>query len=481
MAKNFKQERRDFLKASAAGAAALSLGGILPKQARAAPLPGLAWVDGMQINPFIDNLRVVAVNDPAMIGAGTTGTFQSLNEHVNSALVGFNLDKMAMALADKTDAKTAWINIFQKPAGKTWSQVQVAIKVNCLDDNDQPRLAILDKICRVLNAIGTTGDPGVPYENITIFDPSQNCSGFYGSAYSKSKLPAGVVAANGLGGSRTVTLPGGNTTLRAGRLMDGTVDILINMAVNKGHDQADKGHTTLTLKNHYGTFITQPSSYPRPDGCANLSYLTDINKSVAIVGGTPVRQQLCIVDSLWAMVNGPSNGTLVPNNRLIMGTFSGAVDYLVARKIREGVMRVTNQTSSAIDGFLTSFGYSLTSGPAVGLDIVDALAWYSTAVVEKRGAARGPATLFLKVSRRGKTPYALFHVTPSSRPATLKIYSLSGQTIAELAAPSLAPGRTAAITWNGRTAAGRNVPAGTYIVKVISGASEMAGSITIGE
>jgi hypothetical protein len=69
------------------------------------------------------------------------------------------------------------------------------------------------------------------------------------------------------------------------------------------------------------------------------------------------------------MESGPSGGKIVQNNRLVMGVFAGAVDYLVARKIRQAIMNIkvgtvdpgvstnTTMNSAAIDGYLTGFGY----------------------------------------------------------------------------------------------------------------------------
>jgi hypothetical protein len=73
-------------------------------------------------------------------------------------------------------------------------------------------------------------------------------------------------------------------------------------------------------------------------------------------GGSPVRQQLCIVDSIWGSKKG--GPFVIPDirlDRLVMGTFSGAVDYLTAKKIREPLMGVTH---GPIDRFLSNFGYT---------------------------------------------------------------------------------------------------------------------------
>jgi hypothetical protein len=133
-------------------------------------------------------------------------------------------------------------------------------------------------------------------------------------------------------------------------IANGTVDILINIALNKSHD-LKLGETTLTLKNHAGTF--EPRHIHMGGG---LDYILAFNKSNALWGGCPVRQQLCIVDSIWGSKKG--GPFVVPDirlDRLVMGTFSGAVDYLTAKKLREPLMGVTH---GPIDRFLSNFGYT---------------------------------------------------------------------------------------------------------------------------
>ncbi len=57
-----------------------------------------------------------------------------------------------------------------------------------------------------------------------------------------------------------------------------------------------------------------------------------MNKSNAILGGSPVRRQLCIVDSIWGMKKGSLGEPDTQLCSLIMGTFGPAVDYLTAKK-----------------------------------------------------------------------------------------------------------------------------------------------------
>jgi hypothetical protein len=155
----------------------------------------------------------------------------------------------------------------------------------------------------------------------------------------------------------------------------GTVDILINMALCKGHSSGF-GTFTMCLKNHYGTF--------RP-GCNtsynNTNYLFSINKTEAILGQMDAgtgrivfpRQQLCFIDALWASQGGPSGGPSVRPNRFFMGTFGPAVDYQVATKFRRDTMGWSINTT-VTNRFLSEFGYTAGDFPDGGA-LVDALDW----------------------------------------------------------------------------------------------------------
>ena len=88
--------RRGFLKATAAGTAALTAG------AGKALAAKQAWPN---VNPQIDNLRVVCCHDTAM--ATDAGDWPD-DGKVDAQKVFDNMDAMAMALANETDAATAW-------------------------------------------------------------------------------------------------------------------------------------------------------------------------------------------------------------------------------------------------------------------------------------------------------------------------------------------------------------------------------------
>jgi len=345
--------RRDFLKTVSIGAAGILVSCSKSESSNQASVS--AWTPGKKINPAIDNLRVVCCHDHTMInGDPQTWDMKAQNAPVNAEKVYKVLDEMAMALASKGSAQEAWQTIFQKPPAKNWQDVRAAIKVNCISEN-HPRVAVVAKVCEELHTLG------VPCGNIIIYDSDDDASKFYTEFIGKG-LPQGVVVSrmsDALGGMIDADVPDpypGKFKCTAA-LARGEIDVLVNIAVNKGHNK-DYGETTLTLKNHAGTF--EPRPIHKGGG---LDYIIAINKSNAILGGTPVRQQLCIVDSLWAMTKGPFGTPDKQVNRLIMGTFGPAVDYLTAKKVREPVMGVTHNKS--IERFLTDFGYADLNKPDI--------------------------------------------------------------------------------------------------------------------
>jgi hypothetical protein len=338
--------RRNFVKTTL-----ISAGGLLAAGQSSFSKPDgtkQAYVPRMAVNPKIDNLRVVCGVNKAMISSDPAGwEMMDQNKIINNAEVERTLDVLAVSLSKTGTADDAWKTIFRKPDNKNWDSVKVAIKVNCIGKN-HPRLAVVNKCCTELNKLG------VKFGNIYIYDGTHNAGPLY-SPFIGNGLPDGVIIgekSDALGGTVELEIPekGGFKSYKCTKMIaDGTIDILVNIAVNKSHDKS-LGGTTLTLKNHAGTF--EPFRIHAGGG---LDYILGFNKSNAFWGGNPVRQQLCIVDSLWGSVKG--GPIAVPDTRLdclIMGTFSGAVDYLTAKKIREPLMGAVH---GPIDRFVKDFGY----------------------------------------------------------------------------------------------------------------------------
>lgn len=331
--------RRSFLKKSLTGSVALTVGCAGLDKVVSPDSMGTVWADNFQVNPSIDNKKVVCCHDASMIeNVDDASTFQKQNNAVVTTRTENNMDTMAKRLTGKSSADQAWTAIFRKPESKAWGNVKVAVKVNGINSRIMPRIAIVGKVCKEL------GKLGVAAGNITVYDA---CSGAAGSGkytpYIGDGLPEGTVVSNG---DRSGTVQIGDTRYECTTVVT-RCDILVNCAVNKGHGSTYGGFT-MTMKNHTGTMKFR---------CPSQRELIDENKSDLILGGSPVRQQLCIVDSLWAAVPGPGDPSTHIPGRIVMGTFSPLVDVAVARKIREPVMGASH-SDSAIENILAAFGYA---------------------------------------------------------------------------------------------------------------------------
>jgi len=117
------------------------------------------------------------------------------------------------------------------------------------------------------------------------------------------------------------------------------------------------------MKNHLGTFINSGSDTGAGDASAtglhSIDAICNINKQPAILGGNPVRQQLCIIDGLLANGNSAGGSFDTRVDRLIMGTFAPIVDYLTAMRIMKDVMNKPDANNN-LPKFLTNFDYAET-------------------------------------------------------------------------------------------------------------------------
>jgi hypothetical protein len=358
--------RRGFLKVTAVGALALTSVPtiIIPRRTE-------AYQAGGAVHPNVDPLRVVGVRDPSMSKqANPRTTWEQEEQLVNWQPVHDNIDRLAMGLAEEKSAADAWKKIFVKPANKGWGDVVVAIKTNQIAEQ-RPRSAVMSKVCHVLTDV-----LGVKGANVHIYDAC------HGSGMAKSNpfkgLPEGVHIADQWGGyNSSVQVPApylkGQRQARClDHLAKDEVDILVNIALCKGHG-SEFGGFTLSMKNHYGTFDPGPSHR----GGGNADYLIGINKSAQILGRMDAatgnvlfpRQQLVVVDALWASNPGPGDLPDSQPNTILMGTFGPVVDYLGAMRFRKDLMHwpVNEQVANR---FLTDFGLTESSLPNGG-KIVD--------------------------------------------------------------------------------------------------------------
>ncbi|MDQ1336500.1 MAG: hypothetical protein QG552_3450 [Thermodesulfobacteriota bacterium] len=356
--------RRRFVKDTAivgAGITAFPFVFVRPSQA--------AWAKKTIVHPNVDNLRVVGITDPGMTSdLEPSASWPRQNELINSKAVWENLDRLACTLAKTGDPGQAWRTIFVRPPQKSWSETVVAIKTNHIGVQ-HTRSAVMARVCHALTDV-----IGVKATNIHIYDACHGRNMSRDTPF--SGLPEGCRIEDQWGASNAYTQVskpwrGGEDKSECLKyLVNGTVDILINMAMCKGHSSRFGGFT-MTLKNHFGTFSP---SYGHWVGSGD--YLMGINQTPEILGPMDPgsgkvlypRQQLCMVDALWASEEGPTCGPSHQPNFLAMGVMSPIVDYIVATQFR-GERMGWKPDMEATRRMLTDFGYSESDLPNGG-DIV---------------------------------------------------------------------------------------------------------------
>jgi hypothetical protein len=353
--------RRRFVKgALATGAALTAFPTLLVQKAPA------AWARKTTVHPEVDNLRVVGLTDTKMTKSPETGiSWARQNELVVKEAVWANIDRLARALSQARNATEAWRTIFIKPPRKSWAETVVAIKTNNIAQQ-HTRSAVMAKIVHTL-----TTTLGVRPSNIHIYDA---CHGYQMGKYTPfGGLAEGCRIEDTWGGSTELTeVPApwkgsGGKARCMSHLVDGSVDILVNIALCKGHSMRFGGFT-MAMKNHFGTFSPRPG---HEEGSGE--YLIAINQTPEILGTMHQRsgkvlyprQQLCLVDALWASRGGPGGNPSHQPNFLAMGVLAPVVDYQLATKFR-GEKMGWELNREMTRRMLTEFGYTEADLPAGG-------------------------------------------------------------------------------------------------------------------
>jgi len=353
--------RRQFIKkASLTGATLMALPMVIIPKARA------GWARKTEVHPNVNNLRVVGITDGRMTKANEPVTSWARQEKlVVSEVVWENIDKLACRLTEMRNPEEAWRTIFIKPPRKSWSDTVVAIKTNHIA-LQHTRSAVMAKVCHLLTHI-----LGIKPSNIHIYDA------VHGGSMSRSTpfngLPEGCRIEDQWDGITAFTAVLEPWKSKEGKskclkyLVDGLVDILINISMCKGHS-SKFGEFTMTMKNHFGTFDPSPGHRS-----GALDYLLAINQTPEILGPMDKqtgkvlypRQQLCLVDALWASEGGPGGYPRHQPNFLAMGVLSPVVDYQLATKFR-GEKMGWSPNMEATRRMLTDFGFSESDLPAGG-------------------------------------------------------------------------------------------------------------------
>lgn len=477
MSEEMKTSRRDFLKISAAGAAAVAA-----TNAGANPIKRQGvWTSPKQINPNIDNLRVVFAHDSSMVntscsGFNSFGNMTTQNSYAEDDKIKANLDKMAIALTNIATPNDAWDTIFMKPEAKAWNEVKVAVKVNGIGEN-HPRLAVVGKVCEELIRIGVTPS------NITIYDACHGSEHLYPS-FVGSEIPLGVVVDDGnkkKGNSDTVTVADGTQlpctdilATKSGSQVTYTKDILVNLAVCKNHGWG-YGQFTMTLKNHIGSLkFTCPRSEDD---------LPKINKSEAILGdfsdpSTPARQQICIIDALWSSTSGGPYATPdVDTNTLIMGTSSPIVDYLTGKNIRDDVVNDA-PNYDLLHKIIQDFGHELSD--VQNLEMIDALD-FQVGIADGVNVGNNgqPKSLSLVVnSSVFKSTKLDFKLPGKDFISSLTVYDMKGKMVRNLMA-SAGGKKHREVVFDGKDNSGNYLATGSYVVNLVSGSYKKAMKLSL--
>ncbi|KPK85030.1 MAG: hypothetical protein AMJ81_04345 [Phycisphaerae bacterium SM23_33] len=349
--------RRDFLKGTIGLGAAASLPFIFVRSSPA------AWAPATRVHPNIDDLRVVGLTDPKMTKEIQTRINWAAQERlVEADVVAADMDKLACALAKVKEPAEAWKAVFVKPPKKSWAETVVAIKTNHihLQHTHSPVMA---KMCRVFTDV-----LGVKGANVHIYDACHGRNIAKDTPF--AGLPEGCRIEGQWGGSTVPTPVGepysGKTARCVEALTDASVDILVNIALCKGHG-GQFGRFTMAMKNHLGTFE------PGPAHREGVDYLVGINRTPEILGPMDKktgkvlypRQQLCLIDAIWASDPGPGGHPTHQPNFLAMGVLAPVVDYVLATRFRSEKMG-WRLNAEATTRMLTSFGYKAEDLPEGG-------------------------------------------------------------------------------------------------------------------
>ena len=350
-----KISRRRFIKNTIAAGAGLS---VFPMAIPSYSSQSVKALTRIVVHPDVDNLRVVGLADDSMTrDHSPVSSWKKQEQLVVKDTIWENIDKLACGLTETGDPLKAWQTIFIKPPKKSWSDTIVAIKTNNIS-KQHTRSPVIGKICYTFTDI-----LGVKPENIHIYDACHGKNISRNTPF--SGLPDGCRIENKWGGSNTYTsVPepwkgGKEKTKCLKHLVDGSVDILVNISMCKGHSDKFGGYT-MTMKNHFGTFSPRPGHFS-----GSQDYLMAINKTPEVLGEMDKktgnilfpRQQLCLVDALWASEDGPGGNPSAQPNFLAMGVLSPVLDYQVATKFRKGKMDWDINLDAA-QRMLAEFGYS---------------------------------------------------------------------------------------------------------------------------
>jgi hypothetical protein len=489
MNKYFRQNRRSFLKGSAASAASIALAGAMKdamaKQAKVTVDSG--WTEGMMINPSIPNGRIAYITDMDMVeNTAPNWDYHLRDQALNRQLVMDNMDKMALALAqpDSGLVQDAWDTIFQKPDEKEWADVTVGFTTNTAFGGMSGNLVIIQKLAEELNRLG------VPGGNMTFFDgggvSDGNINKYNNDGYGESVMPSGFIFDGGRpGGVKWIETPEPwtNGCDCCGDVADGNFDIYIQLPICGGHGEFG---FTQAMKLAYAWMQWGANDHgANTTGRLNqVDCQVAIHQSQQIIGGSVPRMQLSILDSLWIRRDGPGGNPHHVGGTLCMSTLAPVVDIWSVLNIRENMDLLEGQPltgtyepdHAVLDKYLDLYG--MTYDDIVD---VDASSWEPGEVSAKKSRKLSDQrAVNVKVSfGTYSTPRTLnFYLEKTARQPEISVYDMRGQFIRNIRYDRTDPNNIS-VNWDGMNDNGLKVQPGTYAVKIKAGKKLMALKVSI--
>jgi hypothetical protein len=426
--------RRDFIRRTAQGAAALA----------AAPLAVKA---GMKPQSFQDASassdgmsRVVVVRDE--------NAFH--DNRFDPEVIQIMMDNGIVRLTELQDVGEAWKSLF---SGITAASV-IGIKINCLFQHHTHK-EVLNAVISGLKRMQVDGNP-FPENSIIVWDKSDyDLSNTGGYTINRSGTGVRYSGTNSFG-STTFTIDGGSPQ-RLSRILTDEIDYLVNLNVMKNHSTG----VSLSMKNHYGSISNVNGSgmhaYPCPTQLPSLNALPPIRQ----------KQVICICDAILAVVrNGPDGAPTQTPKRLILSRDPVAHDYIGAQIMHDYGCTTTGLTGPAIHiARAAEAPYSLGTCDPARIELINVE--NPNAVEESKQINALPDGFSL--SQNYPNPFNSMTIV-SYRLEKLarvraRIVNAEGKTVRSYAERTEGPG-VFQVVWDGNGADGAGLPSGVYIFDI---------------
>jgi hypothetical protein len=181
------------------------------------------------------------------------------------------------------------------------------------------------------------------------------------------------------------------------------------------------------------------------------------------------------VDALWSSVTGPNDPPSHRTDRLVMGTFGGAVDYLVVNKIRATIMGATHN-NAAVQRFMTDFRYTATQFST--LDLINVLPAGTSNTIRQSIDNKEMSLCIILQNGFYQSAHANLSLPYTGSPIFVEIFDSRGRLVRELK-PAQWAERDLMIVWDGCSSSGMRAPAGTYVVRAMSAQAFSTGSLLL--